>query len=295
VSTFEGILQDPAIELVVVNTPEPTHSDLTRRALLAGKHVVVEKAFTPTVAEADELIELAQKQKRILSVYHNRRWDSDFLTVSQVIRQGLLGRLVNYEAHYDRYRNFIQESWKEQPAPGTSILFNLGSHLIDQALQLFGLPEALWADLRIERSGGQVPDAFDLVLFYEGFRARLRASYLVREPGPRYRVDGTLGSFVKHGLDPQEEALKVGIQPGSPGWGMEPESIWGDLHTEREGLVYRGKIESLGGDYRRYYQELAPAIRKKSAPPVTAAQARDVIQLIEHAQKSAATRQVIKL
>ena len=296
VRDYADILHDPAIELVVVNTPEPTHAELAQQALAAGKHVVVEKAFTPTVAEADALIALARAQGRMLSVYHNRRWDGDFRTVAAVVAQGLLGRLVNYEAHYDRYRPAPPaQSWKEIPAPGTGILYNLGSHLIDQALTLFGLPEAVWADIRIERDGGQVPDAFDLMLQYPGLRARLRASYLVRRPGPRYRLDGTAGSFVKYGLDPQEEALKQGATPGGPGWGEEPEADWGHLLTTQKGLTHQGRLATLPGDYRVYYEGIAQAIRAGATPPVTAEAARDVIRIIELAQESAAQGRLIKL
>lgn len=277
------------IELVVVNTPEPTHFPFAKQALEAGKHVVVEKAFTPTAAEAEELVDLAKTHNRLISVYQNRRWDSDFLTVQHVIRERMLGRLVEYEAHYDRYRNYIQTgTWKEEQQPGAGILFNLGSHLIDQALSLFGMPERVFADIQIQRTGGRVPDHFEIILFYPKMKATLRAGYLVREPGPKYILHGTEGSFQKYGLDTQEQALKEGVWPGNPGWGEEPEEIWGTLNTQVNGLHVRGKVESLKGNYLAYYDNIHAAIRHDQALIVSGEDGLKVIQIIEAAQESAA-------
>ncbi len=295
VRRYEDLLRDEEIELIVVNTPEPTHFALARQALEAGKQVVVEKAFTPTVKGADALIALAKAQGLQLSVFQNRRWDSDFLTVQSVVEQGLLGRLVEYEAHFDRYRNFLQTgSWKEAYAPGTGILYNLGSHLIDQALLLFGKPSGVFADIRVQRSGGQVADAFTLLLDYEGLKVTLKAGYLVRAELPRYQLLGTEGSFLKYGIDPQEDALKAGAVPGEPGWGEEPESQWGQLITNLRPLTVQGKVASLPGDYGAYYQQLAAALRAGRPLPVTAAQARDVIAVIEAAYESRAQGQQVK-
>ncbi|GAB4425466.1 MAG: Gfo/Idh/MocA family oxidoreductase [Bacteroidia bacterium] len=290
-SAYDDLLVLLDVELVVVNTPEATHYDLARRAIEAGKHVVVEKAFTPTLAEALDLVALADRRGVVLSVYQNRRWDSDFRTVAAVLREGSLGRLVSYEAHYDRYRSHIQEGvWKEDPAPGTGILYNLGSHLIDQALHLFGPPERLWADLRTERRGGRVPDAFDLVLYYPGpLRVRLRAGYLVREAGPRFVLHGEQGSFVKYGIDPQEEALKQGLLPEGPGWGAEPADMQGWLHD----AAGRRAIPSLPGDYRLYYEALYRCIREGAPNPVPPMQAATTIALIERAAESHAQGRVL--
>ena len=266
------------------------------RALEAGKHVVVEKAFTPTVQEAELLIALAEEHNKLLSVFQNRRWDSDFQTVGHVLRQGLVGRLVEYEAYYDRFRNYIRtESWKEVRGAGTGILYNLGSHLIDQALVLFGMPEGVFADIRIQRTGGRVPDHFEIILFYQEMKATLRAGYLVREAGPKYKLLGTEGSFLKYGVDMQEEALKEGIWPGNPGWGEEPEERWGLLNTDLHGLHFRGKIESLPGNYLAYYENIYEAICYGHPLAVSATDGLRVIQIIEAAKKSAAEGRIIHL
>jgi predicted dehydrogenase len=195
--------------------------------------------------------------------------------------------LVEFEAHYDRYRNYLQTgSWKEAYAPGTGILYNLGSHLIDQALVLFGRPEGVFADIRAQRTGSQVADAFTLLLDYPGLKVTLKAGYLVRADLPRYQLLGTEGSFLKYGLDPQEEALKTGAVPGGPGWGEEPESQWGQLITNLGPLAVQGRVASLPGDYSTYYRQLAAALREGQPLPVTAAQARDVIAVIEAAYES---------
>jgi scyllo-inositol 2-dehydrogenase (NADP+) len=265
--SFEDLINDPEIELIVVNTPEPTHFEFTKAVLEAGKHAIVEKAFTVTSEEAEVLIQLADEKNLVLSVYQNRRWDSDFLTVRKVLEEGLLGRLVEFESNYQRYRNFIQPStWKEEDQPGTGILYNLGSHLIDQVLYLFDWPEMVFADLRIQRTGGQVHDNFEIILYYPNFKATVKAGYLVREPGPRYKLLGTVGSFVKYGIDPQEEALKEEKSPLESGWGEEAESDWGTINTTISGLDIRGKVKSFPGDYMAYYDNVRDAIRNQQFP-----------------------------
>jgi len=296
VNTYEDILQDDSIELVIVNTPEHTHFDFARRALEAGKHVVVEKAFTVNDAEAQQLIQLAGERDLVLSVFQNRRWDSDFLTVRKILDQQLLGRLVSYEVHYDRYRNFIQAgTWKERPGPGKGVLYNLGSHLIDQALVLFGLPEDIYARLGIQRTGGQIEDEFELLMGYHGLSVTLKVSYLVREPGPKYALHGTEGSFLKYGMDIQEEALKKGDIPEGEKWGKEPEACWGTLNTSIDGLHFHGKIESLAGNYRAYYDNIYHVIRENGSLIVTPDQAARVIQVIEAAYESHSQKRAISL
>lgn len=285
--TLEDILNDPAVELVIVNTPNHTHADYARRALEAGKHVVVEKPFTLTVAEADDLIQCAARHQRVLTVFQNRRWDGDFLTVRAVLDQQLVGQLVEYESHYDRFRNYIEtNTWKEATQPGTGILYNLGSHLIDQALCLFGRPQQIDARLAIRRPGGQVHDYADIRLSYEGFYAILKTSYLVREEGPRYILHGTAGSFVKYGIDPQEQALKAGQVPGSSRWGETPRSDWGKLNTQLHGVAFEGTVQTRSGNYLAFYDNLFNAIRAGEPLAVTAQAGRDVIELIELAQIS---------
>jgi len=288
--TYEELLSDDEIELIVVNTPDDTHFDFTCKGLEAGKHVIVEKPFTTIVGDGVKLIDLAKKKGRILSVFQNRRWDGDFLTVQKIIRQNMLGRLVEYEAHFDRYRNYIQDSWKESPGHQTGTLYNLGSHLIDQALVLFGMPQSVYADIRIMRTGGKVDDAFDLKLYYKDVKVTLKAGYLVREPGAKFMVHGTEGSFVKYGIDPQEEDLKQGRLPDEDGWGTEPESEWGILNTSINGIHIRKKIATMAGCYSDYYSNIYEAVRKSAELSVKPEEALNVIKIIEAAYRSSADR-----
>ncbi|WP_110515499.1 oxidoreductase [Herpetosiphon llansteffanensis] len=287
-------LANPAIELIVIATPNQTHADLAAQALSAGKHVVVDKPFTLNSLQADQLIALAEHQQRVLSVFHNRRWDGDFLTTKAVIDAGWLGRLVSYECHYDRYRPQLKQgAWREQASAGSGILYDLGSHLIDQAVVLFGLPQTITAQLAKQRDGAQTVDYFDLRLGYAELQVTLKAGMLVREPGPRFSVHGTHGSWLKAGIDPQEAALKAGQTPNSPNWGQEPAADWGLLNTEANGLALRGTIETLAGDYPAYYRNFAQAISGEAALAVSAKQARAVIRLIELAEQSAAEQRTL--
>jgi scyllo-inositol 2-dehydrogenase (NADP+) len=292
VRDFEALLQDETIDLVVITPPNQFHFEMTQKALLAGKHVVVEKPFTNTSQEASELVELAKKQGKLLSVYQNRRWDGDFQTVRQVVESGWLGELKEVEIHYDRFRNELKPSaWREENKPGSGILFDLGSHLIDQAQTLFGTPDSVQADVRITRKGGQVDDYFDVVLQYGELKVILKSSSLVREEGPHYTVHGTRGSFVKYGMDSQENALKEGVMPSDiSDWGIDPEEMWGILHTEMNGLVVRGQVETIRGDYRGYYQNIVDAIEGKADLAVTPEQARNTIRIIELAMQSSRER-----
>ncbi len=282
-----AIMADPAIELVVIATPNSSHFELARQALEAGKHVVVEKPFTVTSAQAQALIELAEASSRILSVNQNRRWDGDFLTIQRLLASDLLGRLVDYEAHYDRFRNEQRpNAWREAAAPGSGILFDLGAHLIDQAQVLFGLPASLSADLRMQRDGAQAVDNFTLLLDYGALKVTLKAGMLVRAAGPRFMLRGTQGPFVKSGFDPQEAALRRGEIPGASGWGAEPQAQWGTLSSQVSGLEIEGRIATLPGAYHAFYQNIAAAIRGEAALIVRPEQARNTIRLIELAIES---------
>jgi predicted dehydrogenase len=294
-SQAEDIIQDPEIELVVVATPNTSHYSLAKTALLAGKHVVVEKPFTPTSAQADELIQLAQRQQKLLTVYHNRRWDSDFKTVQKVLASGVLGKVVEYKAHFDRFRPGLKgNTWKEEAALGAGIVFDLGSHLIDQALVLFGLPQEISADVRIQRPESPVPDKFEATLYYDNLRVTLSAGLLVRELSPRYTLHGNQGSFLKYGLDVQEKALNDGFLPHqTPNWGVEPESIWGHLNTQHQGLHFIGKIESEPGHYRSFYQNVHQAIKREAALAVKPQQARDVIKVVEMIMQSSQEKRTV--
>ncbi|NRR33599.1 oxidoreductase [Oxalobacteraceae bacterium] len=274
------------IDLVVIASTNTTHYDLARQALLAGKHVVVEKPFTVTAAEGDELVQLADRLGLVLSVFHNRRWDSDFLTVKHCIDAGLLGEVHTYHAHFNRFRPLVRQRWREQDFPGSGALYDLGSHLIDQALVLFGLPQAIRANVANQRGGEQAPDYFHLLLDYGIRKVVLTSSALVRQPGPRFQVHGTLGSFIKSGIDSQEDALKQGRRPGSAGWGEEQPVSDGRLLTQRNGLPIKASVPGIPGDYLAYYQGVRDAIRGAGPVPVPGRDGLNVIRVIECAMRS---------
>ncbi|MCP4313901.1 MAG: Gfo/Idh/MocA family oxidoreductase [Bacteroidetes bacterium] len=294
VRSFDAILEDPEIELVVVNTPDHLHHDMAGRAIRAGKHVVVEKPFTLKTEHAGELIALAKKKGVLLTVFQNRRWDGDFLTVKEIIRTGKLGRLVDFESHFDRYRTEIQDSWKDR-STGTGTLYNLGSHLVDQTLHLFGMPEHLYCESRMLRDGALTDDSYDLLLHYPAFKCMVRSSYLVREPGPRFILHGTTGSYLKWGIDPQEAEMKTGAIPGTEEWGKEPESQWGKLNAMENGEFSEGVYPTLSGNYLAFYDNLFGAIRENKALAVLPEEARDVIRIIEAAYQSSREKRVVSL
>lgn len=284
----DDIINDPDIDLVVISTPNTSHFPLGKQALEAGKHVVLDKPFTIDTADADALIALARQHDRLLSVYHNRRFDGDFLTIQKIINAGLLGEIAEVEIHYDRFRNYLKEgAWREEDIPGAGLLYDLGSHLIDQALTLMGMPKAVTADLRAQRKAGKVVDNFELILHYTNTKVTLKAGMLVREPLPRYIVLGDKGSFVKYGIDVQEEALKAGFTSKTKAqWGVEPADIWGRINTDYNGLHIVGNIESEVSDYANYYKNVYNALLGKEELQVTALQARNVIRIIEIAMIS---------
>lgn len=295
VGSAAELLEDPAVELVVVAAPNAVHHQLAAAALRAGRHVVVDKPFALSTADADELIGLAEATDRRLSVFHNRRWDSDFLTVRRCLEAGVLGDVSSFTSRYDRFRPVPKGSWKEEDVPGSGVLWDLGPHLIDQALQLFGRPETVWADVGVQRPGVAAVDYLHLALGYGRLRVLLHAGMEVRDPGPRFEVHGDRGSFVKHGMDLQEQALRAGGRPGDPGWGSEPPDRHGTLTGEVAGLELRGRLESVPGDYGAFYAAMAAAIRGDGQVPVPAAEARDVITVIELALASAREGRVVRV
>lgn len=287
VEEYSDIFQDEGIELVVVTTTNNTHYSIAKQALEAGKNVIVDKPFTVTTEQASELIALANKYDKLLTVYQNRRFDSDYKTVKKVIESGLLGRIVEYEAHFDRFRSEMKESWKEESIDGTGILYDLGPHLIDQAVDLFGIPEKITCMMGIQRPNGKVIDHFELIMHYEKTKVTLKAGMLVKEIGPHFIVHGDKGSFIKYGMDVQEEALKKGLNPGnSENWGIEPENLWGCIHMINEGVTIKGKVESEEGDYRDFYRNVYNAINEEEELWVHAKQAKNTIKIIELAIKS---------
>lgn len=287
----EALLARPEIDLVVIPTPNTTHFPLARAALAAGKHVVVDKPFTVTLAEARTLETEAQNAGRILSVFHNRRWDADFMTLRQAIERGELGRIVHFESHFDRYRPEVRARWREQSLPGSGLWYDLGAHLLDQMLQLFGRPESISLDLALQRDGAQSDDWFHAVLRYGQCRCVLHASALVPMPAPRFSVHGSLGSFIKHGLDPQEDCLKAGIRPPAPNWGADPLSA--ELTFWPEGVSRTTRRDCLPGDYLAYYLGVRDAILGQGPNPVPAEDAIEVIELIELGTQSAREGRVL--
>ncbi len=294
--SFDELLAVPEVELVIVNTPDVTHYEYTKKALLAGKHVIVEKPFVFTVEEGNELIELANKKSRMLCVFQNRRWDGDFLTIRKLLDSGALGRVVEFSSSYQRYRNFIQQNtWKEVADNRVGITYNLGAHMVDQAFVLFGMPEAVYADIDKLREGSMVDDYYYIQLIYPNWKVSLRASYLVREETPRYYIHGTEGSFVKCGIDPQEDLLKAGVSPSQPDWGKENESLWGTLNTTMNNMHFRGRIETLNGNYGGFYDEVYKAIRLGETPSTDASNVISVIKILEAAFESANGKKIVFL
>jgi scyllo-inositol 2-dehydrogenase (NADP+) len=293
--TIEDVLSDD-IELVVVNTPVGTHFEYAKKVLLSGKHALVEKAFTTTVAEAQELAALAKEKGLKLAVFQNRRWDSDFKTVQKVILDGVLGELVEAEFHFDRYNpNLSPKQHKETANSGAGILKDLGPHLIDQALCLFGLPKAVFADIRITRAHSLVDDWIDILLFYPDFRVRLKASFFVREANPAYTIQGKKGSFLKPRGDVQEDELKLGKKPNLYTWGTESDANQGLLHTEINDAVFNAKIPTLQGNYYDFFDGVYQSILNDKTEPVTAQEGVHVMQIIEAAIESSAQRKAINL
>lgn len=278
-------------ELVVIASPNETHFPLAEAALLAGKHVVVDKPFTIDLSEARSLQETARRQDRILSVFHNRRWDGDFLAAQDLIANGKLGEVLHFESHIDRFRPEVRQRWREQAVPGGGVWYDLGPHLIDQALVLFGLPEKISANLAKQRAGAQADDWAHVLLDYGRLKVVLHASMMVAESGPRFSIHGTGGTWIKTGMDAQESQLVKGMVPGAEGWGADP----------KPGLLFDGvdpapkKLDVPPGDYRQFYSRMRAAIREGQPNPVPSSQAIAVMAVIETALASARSGQVLEV
>jgi predicted dehydrogenase len=279
----------PAADLVVIATPNDSHAPLAEAALRAGKHVVVDKPFTLTLAEARRLAALAAELGRVLSVFQNRRWDSDFLGIRQAIAEGIVGEVVELRSEMSRHRPVVRNRWREQPGPGSGLWYDLGPHLIDQALLLFGPPETVAADLRIQRSGGAAVDWFHATLGYGRTRVILTASMLAAEPAPRFLVRGTRGSITKLRWDPQETRLVNGVKPSTTSWGQDPDPM----------VLFRGEgqgtaeLPTPAGNYPAFYAGMRDAILTGSEPPVTPAEGCAVMAVIEAGERSAVEGRVV--
>ena len=283
VRELEELLAIESIALIAIATPNETHFPFAKRCLEAGRHVVVDKPFTNTLAEARELVALARKCGRVLTVYQDRRFDGDYRTVQKLFSEKSLGKIVRFESAFDRCRPLIRaNSWKEKPAPGSGVFFDLAPHLMDQALQLFGPPENVLADIRIEREGGAAADAFDLTFYYQdGTRAILAESMLAPDPRPHYRIQGTRGVYVKYALDPQEALLRAGHPASGEDWGVEAEKDWGTMTLWDGGELIQQKVPTLRGDYRDFYAQVRDAIVENVRPPVTGDEALRLMYALE--------------
>lgn len=284
-------LRDETIAMVVIAAPNAEHAPLARQALHAGRAVVIDKPFTLTLNEARDLAALAQAKGRLLSVFHNRRWDADFLTLKALIEQDRLGRIVRLESRFNRYRPEVRDRWREADVPGAGVWYDLGPHLIDQALLLFGRPVGVSADLAILREGGKACDYAHVVLRYPDRRVILHADMLSPEPDPRFLVQGTRAAFVSHGLDPQEEQLKAAGRAGGPGWGVDPRP--GQIIDGATGA--REPAPGFPGDYRRYYDGIAAALRREAANPAPPHEAVAVMLVLEAARLSAEHGREVRL
>ena len=301
VASASAALADPAIDLVVIATPNASHFELAQAALQAGKHVVVDKPCTVTLTETETLLDLARQQGKVLTVFQNRRFDSDFLALQQVIQKGQLGRVVQLDSHFDRYRPTVPERWREQNLPGSGLWFDLGPHLLDQALVLFGRPDALLLEQTSVRDGARVNDWFHAVLRYDtrhgGLRVILHASTLVAEPGPRWVAHGTQGSFTKFGLDVQEDALKAGQHPqwaALHDWGQDPQPgqllRMENMAGVASAVSVRMAAPQPSGNYLAYYAQLRDHLwGLVPQPGVTPAQVHAVMQLLALGEQSAAS------
>jgi predicted dehydrogenase len=290
-SAREEVATHDGVDLVVIASPNDSHFSLAVEALQAGKHVVIDKPFTVTLAEARSLVELAQKQGRLLSVFHNRRWESEFLATKSIVEGGVLGEISHYESHIDRYRPTVRQRWREDTGPGAGLWFDLGPHLIDSALQLFGLPQSVNASFAVQRKGGKTNDWAHVQLNFEQLRAVLHVSLLVSGGWPRSVLHGTLGSWAKYGADVQEKQLVAGVAPVTSGFGYDPDP----------GILYNGTtgermtIPAPAANQLGYYVGIREAIWGRQPNPVPAEQALAVMTVLEASFESGARGQVVPL
>lgn len=279
-------LADPALDAVVLATPNQTHAPLALQALAAGKHVLVEKPFALDAAQAQQMVDAATAAGRIISVFQNRRWDADFLTVRRLIEEGQLGEVVEFHSHMDRYRPQMRDRWRESDSPGAGLWYDLGPHLLDQALHLFGMPQGISADLQRQRDQARSVDYFHVTLYYPRRRVMLHAGSLVADSSLRLAVHGTRGSYLKNGLDTQEDQLRAGRRPGTVGWGVDP--LFGTLtRVDDEGRVHTHQPDNQPGDYRQCYAAFRDALAGAGQAPVSGNEAVRLMQLLELAQRSA--------
>lgn len=294
VRSLDELLTIKEIRLIVVATPNESHFPLAERCLKAGRDVIVDKPFALDYEQAAALVALANRNSRFLAVYHNRRFDGDFHAIRELVASGALGRIVRFETCYDRYRPLPKPggAWREAKSPGAGVTYDLAPHLLDHALTLFGVPEALTADIRIERDAVAVDDSFDIMLHYpRGLRAVLGSSILAAAQRPRFVLLGTQGSYFKHTFDPTENNLRTGKIPATGPWGAEPEENWGVLTAAHSPVEFsQRRIPSAAVDYRDYYANVRDVLLGKAQPLVTHEQALNVMRALDLARASAAKR-----
>ena len=290
VPSVEALLAEPGIDLVIIASPDDLHADHAIAALAAGRHVLVEKPVATTLADAQRMNDAAERADRMLTVFHNRRWDADFLTLRRMLDEGMLGDIVHFESHFDRWKPDVPDRWKDARQGGS--WFDLGPHLVDQALCLFGMPEAVTLDLAILREGGPAPDWFHAILRYPDRRVVLHSSKLSADDGLRFAVHGTGGSWIKHGTDTQEPAIIAGAQPGDPNLGVDP--IPG-IYTPAEDVHSHGEVPNERGDYRLFWNALASALRGEGANPVPIGEALDTMRVLDAGLQSAREGRTVEL
>lgn len=292
--SYEVLLSDKEIDLVIVNSPNDTHFEYAKKALLAGKHVVVEKAFTVSSKEAEELDALSNSKGLKLAVYHNRRYDADFLTIQQLIREDKIGELLDVQISFERYRTTLSpKQHKESVSPGAGLLYDLGPHLVDQAILLSGMPLAVFADIRITRKTSLVDDYFSMILYYPGHRITLTSGMVFMHPLPGYKIYGTKGSFIKNRSDIQERDLIAGRKPTDSNWGEEDTGEYGTLYTDNNGLITSQIIPSIPGNYSLFYEKMATAILNNTPVPTSAEEGKNIILILEAARNSAFNKRVV--
>lgn len=298
VTDVVALVRLPGIDLVVVATPNAQHYPVAKAALEAGKHVVVDKPFTLDAVSARELAALAERKGLLLSVYQNRRFDADFLTLRDLLVSGDLGRPVYFESHFDRFRPEVRDRWREQAVPGAGLWVDLGAHLLDQAVQLFGKPDTLQLDSAVLRDNAVVEDYFHAVLRYESgphapLRVVLHATTLAAHAAPRYVVHGTRGSYVKYGVDSQEDALRAGQRPGGEKWGIDP--LAGELTLTAAGSWMQNKtLPNRRGNYVDYYAAVRDAILGAGPNPVPTEQAVALMELLDLGSQSASEGRALR-
>lgn len=292
--SVDQMLADPGIRLVVIGTPNETHFQLAAQALRAGRNVVIDKPFAASSVQARDLIDLAAAQGLVLAPFHNRRWDGDFLTVRKLLEQNTLGRLVSFESHFDRFRPVVREgTWKEAANDANGLLFDLGPHLVDQAVALFGAPQSVTASVRKDRDHTGIEDAFDLRLHYPRLTVWCRSTMVAADPAPRFLLHGTLGSYRKHGVDPQEPAIVAGAKIprlGEGEWLAEDGSQWGSLtlapDPKQPTQLTQTSVPTEYGDYRLFYANVRDAMNGTAKLAVSAEAGLLAIRILELARES---------